>query len=405
MTNESRFKLVRALRSRLCLFACAGLLASPMLHAEALKCDDLPELEVSLRFCEANLEWQQDRYQLAMESAIERSGDPALLQEDDRQFQSRLRQYCSTLQCVADAYADQVLYLDNLEFRPAPVPGDEAPAPGEDDTVVSTYGADLITPLEDEPAEIPDAVVDAYPYDADSPTAGVIEQTVTPPSHDPPSAAPASENVNVQAAEKNTRPHGISDQMLTLFLWAIIGGLLLLLLMAATNRVVVFYDYTDAWWSIAPFLSLIVGLMVSNSLAPPEMDRLAPTFLGKLVMLAAVLFSLLATFITYRNAIHYNRSLVLGLLIGTCKLLIALPMAFTFFGALRNVFNPKIGRRQNLAALFIVFVIGALWAMLVNGKRVHQQRDWLDNRADGSERHADTPHSTATPTPGVRRIT
>ena len=377
-----------------------GLIATCVPCLAAPTCADIPELEVGVNICEANLQFYQDRYELAVHSAIQRSGNAPQIEEEDRRFQNALLGQCSNLQCIADSYSNQTMYLDNMEFLPVAAESmdgnqeagtEEVQYPEEDFT--APYPADTNSNLS---AAAP--APRTSPYEATSVELTAPEPPTTPPSDHEPAAQVVPE------AAREDHPHGVGDQLQALGLWGALGGLVLLLLMAATNRIVVFYDYTDAWWSVAPLIFIILGLFVAGSLAPPGSDELAATFLEKVILTVAILLALLAILISYRNAIHYNRSVALGLLVGTCKLLIAIPMAITFFGSLRKVFDPKLGRQQNLAALFMVFILGALWAVLVNGKRVHQRKGWLQDHASGGHESGARPSPPTKSPTVVRRI-
>ncbi|MDW8352788.1 MAG: hypothetical protein RML99_12835, partial [Anaerolineae bacterium] len=101
----------------------------------------------------------------------------------------------------------------------------------------------------------------------------------------------------------------------------------------------------------------------------------ASVVLLNLVAIAGLLLAFVGVLITVHNAVRYNRSLPLGVLVGIFKMSIALLMIVTLVGHLFKASrsNTMIAFSWNLLA---VGVLGWLWMRLVNGRRVYLQRGW-----------------------------
>jgi uncharacterized membrane protein YidH (DUF202 family) len=182
-------------------------------------------------------------------------------------------------------------------------------------------------------------------------------------------------------------------------LWILIAyGLAVLLLViiiaGLSNRIVFYFDHGDLALSFAPPLALVLtavalfalGFRPENAHQALAMAKLAlagqsstpggPTPLAVvLVMGSGAALALGCLLFTFVNAARFNRSLALGVLVGTCKLLLSVLV----------VFWPLLGRasgqgsRRTTPRWAIYVLIGIFaWiiAHLVNGRAVYQRRNW-----------------------------
>lgn len=169
-----------------------------------------------------------------------------------------------------------------------------------------------------------------------------------------------------------------STQLVTLLCWLTLGAMALLLFLGASDQVVIFFDANDVFWSLMPFGSLIGSFVILVSLQPStdvQEVSFASVVLLNLVAIAGLLLAFVGVLITVHNAVRYNRSLPLGVLVGIFKMSIALLMIVTLVGHLFKASrsNTMIAFSWNLLA---VGVLGWLWMRLVNGRRVYLQRGW-----------------------------
>lgn len=162
-------------------------------------------------------------------------------------------------------------------------------------------------------------------------------------------------------------------QLLKLGGWLLLGTLILLVILGITNRVVIFYDTADAWWSISPFLFVTAGIAIAVSLTP-DGRAFATTPIEKAVLAGGGAGAILGVVMAFYNSIRYNQSVFLGLLVGTCKVIISVLMALTFIGSFRGVFDSRHTNREAALFALIGMAVGFLWFALVNGERVERHR-------------------------------
>jgi hypothetical protein len=165
-------------------------------------------------------------------------------------------------------------------------------------------------------------------------------------------------------------------QLLILGGWGILGTVIFLLALGLTNRVVIFYNAADAWWSISPFLFLVVTVIIVASLSPEGTKQFASTPIQMAVLSGGGLGVAFGVVMTFYNAIRYNQNLFLGLLIGVFKVIVSLLMAMTFLGSFRTMTDSRRTAREAVVAAFVVAIVGFLWSALVNGERVYRHKGW-----------------------------
>ena len=159
--------------------------------------------------------------------------------------------------------------------------------------------------------------------------------------------------------------------------WRTLGIVLLvsffiIFIFGITNRVVIFYNGADLFWTasifLIPILSLIIGgsLQENNSIAENE-----STINILLVGLSLSLFSVLKVIF---SSIKYN-GLILGIFIGFFKIISTVIIAILSIGLIGKIFNNENAstlQRVFSLALFgiLLFVIGKL----INGDEVMERR-------------------------------
>jgi uncharacterized protein len=166
------------------------------------------------------------------------------------------------------------------------------------------------------------------------------------------------------------------EQLLKLSAWIVVGALILMVVLGLTGKVVIFYDVADAWWSISPFVFMVVGFIIAISLAPKG-GKFAGTGLEQATLALALIGALVGVFLTFANAIKYNRSIALGLLVGLGKALISVLMAITFIGSFSGATDSRSSSRQAIGPAIVLAIVGFLWVALVNGRKVHIAKGWI----------------------------
>ena len=161
------------------------------------------------------------------------------------------------------------------------------------------------------------------------------------------------------------------DQILRL--WMMVGGgsLILLFIGALTNKVTVYRDYGDVGWSISLIASPIIGFFIVAFIAGDNADPwifATETTVGNVILGATSLVMVWSTIRTYLLSIQDN-GLILGLFVGTAKVLIAVVIALFAIGLISYLFRDqrKLG---HIAIFFMLFaVFGWFVNVLVNGER------------------------------------
>ena len=161
------------------------------------------------------------------------------------------------------------------------------------------------------------------------------------------------------------------DQILRL--WMMVGGgsLILLFIGALTNKVTVYRDYGDVGWSISLIASPILGFFILAFIAGDDADAwlfATETTVGNVILGLTSLVMMWSTIRTYLLSIQDN-GLILGLFIGTAKVLIAVVIALCAVGLVNYLFRDqrKLG---HIAIFFMLFaVFGWFVNVLVNGER------------------------------------
>jgi len=166
-------------------------------------------------------------------------------------------------------------------------------------------------------------------------------------------------------------------QFLKLSAWISVFALILMVVLGLTGKVVIFYDIADAWWSISPFVFLIGGFIITITLAPQD-GKFGGTGLEQATLVLAGIGALVGVFLTFSNAIKYNRSIALGLLIGLGKAFISVFMAVTFIGSFSGAISSKNSSRQAIGPTILLAIVGFLWISLVNGREVHIAKGWIE---------------------------
>ena len=321
--------------------------------------------------CRANLRLWEESYQRDLNAAASRtSKSQQLILESAAILNDDLGQ-CLDPECIRLAYVNETHRLQAIERSEFDV---ERLAASTENDPGDHHARPLDTPI---PQSIPEEEAsrgqqsgqiagNATAADDSSPLG-----TEARPSNQPAAGAkPSGPDPNAPDSGQ-TREVTFLDQLGVLALWGLLGCVLLVLLLAATNQVVVFYDGLDVWWSFAPILSLAIGYMIARSISSEDAGT---SFLEILVLGIAVLIAVVSTLINYQNAIRHNRSLFLGLIVGTLKIAAATLTVLSVAGQLSRLSDSQSTRRQRADAMLILAVIGIVWWALVNGPRVYEMR-------------------------------
>lgn len=180
------------------------------------------------------------------------------------------------------------------------------------------------------------------------------------------------------APEANSPHTLLHEQLWTLALWIMAGTFLILVILGLTDRVVIFYNGADAFWSLFPFLSIVLSVIIATTIGPDEtkLSQHAQTQLPVFVVWAGSGGALLGGVMTIYNSVRYNSNALLGVIVGICKIIISVLMALLTVIYLINSFFPDNRRTfgQQLTAMMFLGWTMWLWKKLVNGERVNERR-------------------------------
>jgi hypothetical protein len=162
------------------------------------------------------------------------------------------------------------------------------------------------------------------------------------------------------------------DQILRLWMVLGVGSLVLLFVGALTNKVTIYRDYSDVGWTLSLILSPIIGYFILALIAGDNMDPgvfATEVLAGQIILGITVIVIGWSTLLTYLMSIQDN-GLILGLFIGTAKVLIAIVIAFCAIGLVNYLFKDKNRKLGHIAIFFMLFgILGWFIKVLINGER------------------------------------
>lgn len=342
-------------------------------HADI--CASIGQTDVAVDICHANLRQWEGGYRRDLDAAARHADNPQQFMRESTQVLDQEIFQCRDSECIRIAYADEIHRLQTIERNSIEAAAAWIPPTGDDQTNPDTHSPDAAmsrsTETEEAPNWQPSESTEADPPARDE-TSSSASTSTHPSGQTGAEAKPPDSGAGGKSAEK-PQTRSFLDQLAVLSLWVAFGCVLLLMLLAATNHVVVFYDGLDVWWSFAPLLSLATGYMIARSISSEDAGT---SFLEILVMGIAVLVAAVSTLINYHNAIRHNRSMILGLAIGTLKLAASSFTVLSVAGQLSRLSDSESTRRERADAMLTLAMIGFVWWILVNGQRVYEKRGW-----------------------------
>ncbi|WP_282271964.1 hypothetical protein [Stenotrophomonas sp. PS02298] len=316
--------------------------------------------------CQANARFWAEQHERLLGDALRRVADVGALQQDESAWLAAIERECrNELECLGNALIQRHIHLDGI------VKQEEATA-----TAIQTDAA-----ATDDQAYASDDV-EAQVIDEEQEAALAPTRLATKPRAD--TNAAADDVTPTQPVPSTATKSQITPAGKAMLLLVLASALLccIVLALSAFGKIVFYYDVRDFGWSLSPALFTTLALCSVAVLRSGELDS-APLNPTQITVLAVGAVAALAgVLIAYRNAIRYNRSLFVGLLVGSGKAFVAAFMIFSFLAnaSRRNSenyyrYNAK-GRRERALAASSFTVLGLLWYALVNGERVYQRKGW-----------------------------
>lgn len=167
---------------------------------------------------------------------------------------------------------------------------------------------------------------------------------------------------------------GLGNDLVNLGLLGVAGVAIGLAVAGVRNKVVVYYDTADLGISALALLAPLAFLALASvqPFVTPFL-RAAWTFgLESLAWSSGAYFLVL----NVANAIRYNRSLPLGLLVGALKLAYLVLCLGMVFALLQDTKPRRRSGTEVLLGWLAVLGLLLLGRALVNGERVYQEKGW-----------------------------
>lgn len=152
----------------------------------------------------------------------------------------------------------------------------------------------------------------------------------------------------------------------------------IILLFGLAHKIVIYFDPGDLVISLLPWFTLIVAFVLMMIYQPAEVDFdiNALNMIQTYILYAGIIISFVFLVWTIILSIKYNRSFVIGLVVGIFKLVSALLGALILISQVSAMKDEKT-KRKNF--WFAILVFGAFWWLgkrLINGKRVYRDKGW-----------------------------
>ena len=163
-----------------------------------------------------------------------------------------------------------------------------------------------------------------------------------------------------------TQQHG--SNLATLIWWLVFFGFIAVLLAGLGNKVVIFYNTADLALTFAPWISFVVcgGMLLT----------LNPGTLATIVRWVGLFFMAAFTIAVIANSVKYNKSLLIGLVVGPFKLIFALVGIVALVNLFEKGFSEKASYKDLTVAGIIFGITGWIAKKLINGEQVYIATGW-----------------------------
>ena len=331
------------------------------------------------------------QHAIIFNQTLSRFTDKQTLIDEESSWVGSISQQCAgNYECFKRTLTERTQYLDSLQE--------------------TNSAADIA----DDPGYMPDAPNGGLSSGADSFAVAPLAQpptSNTPPADSVPAATPAKTN-KIKPRSFDNPAGGVAIIAL-----ALIGAFFFVVVaLGIAGKVVFYYDTRDFVWSLCPAIILIAAFFAAFL---QQGDKSAISVTQIMILVAGGVLALIGVVKSFRSAIHYNRSLLIGLVVGACKNLVAGFMLASLLGNWDRqhrsgyyAYNEH-GRRERALARNAFAILGFLWFGLVNGQRVYENKGWLlasgeqesDDRdqQDGGTFDAEDPITDYYEIMGVRR--
>ena len=160
-------------------------------------------------------------------------------------------------------------------------------------------------------------------------------------------------------------------QIFKIWIFIAIGIYIIFFIGAYTNKITVYRDPQDMGWSLCLILSPCIGYLILAVVADYDdsvSDIATQTTFGLIITILSLGGTLLSIFKTFQKSIQDNGQLM-GLIVGTGKVLLAIFIAFFALSLISYLFKDK-RRLGHIAIFFMIFgLLGWIVKVLINGEK------------------------------------
>ena len=165
-----------------------------------------------------------------------------------------------------------------------------------------------------------------------------------------------------------------NDEILKLFFVIVSFSFLAILIAGATNKIIIFNDYSDLWLTLGLVIWPLIGFIILSIITPESTPDNYNILIGSPSATATTLLTSFATFYslikTMANSVKANGT-VIGIIVGIFKIFSSIIIILSVVG-LFNKINEKNSSYGNKLIFISIFTFIFYWVLktLVNGKKV-----------------------------------
>ncbi len=160
--------------------------------------------------------------------------------------------------------------------------------------------------------------------------------------------------------------------------WAIVGIFAIfigLIFAGSTKKVVVFYDFKDLMYT-AGIILVPLGMVPLTLFFRTDPNQVGSSISEAIIAAIAIAGIIYCLFKTFKNAIKYNRSLAVGLVIGLFKAVMAILSVMIMFTYFMRASDQRTTAGGFFLATIFLFLFGWLMRSLINGPEVEKSKNW-----------------------------
>lgn len=159
---------------------------------------------------------------------------------------------------------------------------------------------------------------------------------------------------------------------------SILSVYIIILLFGLGHKIVIYFDSGDLVISLMPWFSIFLAFIFIEVYQPRgrSLDFNALSDIQTYIMYAGIAISFIFSIWTIMMSITYNRSFLLGIVVGIFKIISVLLGVLILISQIFVMKDKKSTRNNFYFAALVFGVFIWLGRRLINGKRVYLDRGW-----------------------------